>query len=479
MDVDSKATPLALARRAGRKGVAFAVVMTVVVPLALGLLFYPIAHMELRDLPFGVLTLDEGVQTPVGEVNAGDEMADRIESGGLAESLGGSEGASGGSSLSDAITFRAFGSQEELDAAFDANEIYGAIIIPENFSQLQAGSLLASQAAGADLTALAGAAGTDVAALAGAAGTNPSALAGAAEADASALAESAGIDPSALATGAGADGSAQAAQTTDAGTSSDQAEETERPVIEIVIDYAKSPLIASQMQTGMTSAFAGASDRLDVEVSVIDEGPAASVDVGGGNPMGGMLSQMAVLMPLLICSIVAGVLAVKGLGVRDRETASGRAKAYAATLAVDAVAAATLSLMLFWVISFVAGLPADFAGFFGYCWVASFFLMVFAGGLACVRGRLAIVVGALILLLGMTSAYLPVESLPAFWRDWVVPWAPEYYLGNGLREVVFAGGAVWNAGTACTGVYALVGLCFAALGIGVAGRRGRRDAADE
>lgn len=93
------------------------------------------------------------------------------------------------------------------------------------------------------------------------------------------------------------------------------------------------------------------------------------------------------------------------------------------------------------------------------------------------RGRLAGIVGALILLLGMTSAYLPFEALPVFWQDWVAPWVPELYMGNGLREVVFAGGSAWNAGTVCAGIYGLVGACVAATVIGTGGGCGKRAAA--
>lgn len=34
--------------------------------------------MKPADLPFAVVSLDEGAQTPQGEVNAGDQIADRL-----------------------------------------------------------------------------------------------------------------------------------------------------------------------------------------------------------------------------------------------------------------------------------------------------------------------------------------------------------------------------------------------------------------
>lgn len=402
----------------GKGGVALAIIATVVLPLALSLLFYPAARMELKDLPFGVLSLDAGAQTAVGEMNAGDAMVEKIESGELAGVIVGLDDSYKDPALSDVIVFRTFDSQEDLDRAFEDNELYGAIVIPENFSSLQTKSLMWAQSFVLD-------------------------------------------DKAAAFIGQQADVAVQGGE-----------DAMEKPVIRIIINYAKSPMVASQMQTRMPSVLSVGSSQIDVDVVTINEGPAAD-SVDGGNPMGGMLSQMVVLMPLLICSVIAGVFAVKGFEVRSQKDASRRVRAYAATLAVDTVAAAVLSLMLYWVISCAMGLSVDFAGFFGYCWLSSFFLMAFFGGLACVRGRLAVSVGVLILLLGLTSGYLPIEAMPAFWANWIVPWAPEYYLGNGLREVMFAGGDVWNEGTTCAGIYALIGLCVAVLGIGMMGKSKR------
>ena len=414
--MNKKINPIDLAGDIGKKGIALAIAMTIILPLALSLLFYPVANMELKGLPFGVLSLDKGATTPTGDINIGDTLVEKIESGELADSIDESSGNSS-SSTSETISFTKYDSQEALDEAIENGELYGAIIIPEDFTELQVKAMMASQASQATQAAQVS-------------------TAGAAQAPAESMAN----------------------------------QDVEKPTLQIVINYAKSPLVATQMETGMASMFSMAEGQFDVEVSVVNEGAAANAESSNANPMAGMLSQMVVLMPILICSIIAGIFIVKGFGLNKRKLAAERIRFYVASLVANAIVAAVLSLMMFWVITCVAGIPADFSGFFGYCWIVSFFLMTFFGGLASLRGRLAAVVGLLILLLGMTSAYLPVEALPAFWQDWVVPWAPEYYMGNGLREVIFAGGSVWNAGTQCTGIYALVGVCVAFLSIAVQGK---------
>ena len=64
-----------------------------VVPLLIGIvaacvmsvMFYPMANMEMKGLPFAVLSLDEGVQTPQGDVNVGDTLVENITSATAAE----------------------------------------------------------------------------------------------------------------------------------------------------------------------------------------------------------------------------------------------------------------------------------------------------------------------------------------------------------------------------------------------------------
>lgn len=60
-------------------------------------------------------------------------------------------------------------------------------------------------------------------------------------------------------------------------------------------------------------------------------------------------------------------------------------------------------------------------------------------------------------LLGMGTANLPYEFLPAFWQDWIYPWMPLRFLAEGARALAFQGAALWNGSTAALSVTALVG----------------------
>ena len=53
---------------------------------------------------------------------------------------------------------------------------------------------------------------------------------------------------------------------------------------------------------------------------------------------------------------------------------------------------------------------------------------------------------------------LPYEALPTFCQEWVYPWAPQRFFGEGLRSILFMGQGAWNgvstvfAGMGATGV---------------------------
>ena len=39
---------------------------------------FPILSMEIKDIPIGILSLDEGVTTPKGEINAGKQVVKQL-----------------------------------------------------------------------------------------------------------------------------------------------------------------------------------------------------------------------------------------------------------------------------------------------------------------------------------------------------------------------------------------------------------------
>ncbi len=75
---------------------------------------------------------------------------------------------------------------------------------------------------------------------------------------------------------------------------------------------------------------------------------------------------------------------------------------------------------------------------------------------------------------GMTCGVLPFEALPSFWQDWVYPWAPQHFIGEGVRAVMFRGAGAWNAGSGPLAVIGAVGVVLACVA-GALPRKGVRN----
>lgn len=362
----------------GKRALAIPLVVPVVLVCMFSLMFYPMARMELKGLPFAVVCLDEGIDMPTGHVNAGEAMVEQLtdpDAGGVEEEAD-SESTEGGSLMSaDAVSWVEYGSQEELDAAFDAGEIYGAIVIPENFTLSQA------------------------------------------------------------------------------------AQDVGEANLRVYLDKAKSPLIATQLQSGMSLMLARLGVGADVEV--INDGGYADEDA---SPMSGMLLLQVSLLPLVLGSAVGALVLSRAL--RLGEGRRGRFAKLAQQLGVMVVASGVMALCAYAAVIVVVGAEIPLATSVLFMWLAGFCVMLLVCGAADVHLALGVSVVLLVMGLGNMTGVLPYETLPAFWQDWVYPWAPQRFIGDGLREVFYRGFGVLNAGTAGVATIGAVGLalgCLAAL----------------
>ncbi len=103
--------------------------------LLMSLLMYPMLHSEPANVPFAILSLDQGVETAGGTVNAGDALVEKVSGAQPSESGEAENSAS-------PIAWTVFTSQSEFDEAVESSEFYGGVVISEDFTQTQ----LAAQA---------------------------------------------------------------------------------------------------------------------------------------------------------------------------------------------------------------------------------------------------------------------------------------------------------------------------------------------
>ena len=451
-----------------------------VVPLLIGIvaacvmsvMFYPMANMEMKGLPFAVLSLDEGVETPQGDMNVGDTLVENITSATAAED--GEE---------SPIAWTKVGSQKELDEALENGEYYGAIIVPADFSAqqmavkqaetkaslAQAQALMdahaqAKAAAAAQAAAAGGeaAAGGDQAAAMAAAAAGGEAAGGDQAAAMAAAAAAQGGDAAAAAQGDAAQAAALAAAAQDDGAS--EAEEVEAPALKVLIDKAKSPLVASQMGASIPSMFQQMG--VDVDVETIHEGSASDGDGAAANPMSGMVSLQLAIMPLFMVSMMTGLFLSRIFGKKTDATSAERWKSIGIQAAYAVVASLIVSLCAFCMLLWIAGIEAPMDAIVPFMWLASFCVMlVFIGAfnISTALGGLLALVG---FALGMMTGTFPFEALPAFWQDWVYPWAPQRFMSEGIRAILYLDAGAWNAGSLPLLIVGAVGAmltCIAAL----------------
>ena len=364
--------------KAGAGKYALPVFLVILIGCVMALMFYPMLNMAPKELPFAVLSLDEGAQTPQGDANAGEMMADRLVN---AEAPGGQDPAP--------IAWRLFDDQEQVDAALADNELYGVLTIPPGFTRDQA-----------------------------------------------------------LA----------------------QAGQGEAPRVDVVLDHAKSPIAAAQMRPVLGTMFEQMQVPADIEV--INTGDASGEPK---SPVAEMMGQQIGVMPLMVMSLAGSILLTRifpkqsGM-LRGRFTALGTQLAYAAGLSL--LAAVTAVVMLDTLVS----AQTPFWTTTAFLWTASFSVMaLFLGSFG-----IAVPIGALVVLFalicGMMTAVLPAEMLPAFWADWIYPWSPQHFIGDGIRDILYRGADLMPAGTGGLLMIGGVGLVLLVLS-GFLPSRGARSAA--
>ncbi len=78
---------------------------------------FPMLSMEIKDIPIGILSLDEGVNTPNGEINAGKQVIKQLTK-----------------VDNPAINFEKAGTEKELKQNLKDGKYYAAILIPKDFT---------------------------------------------------------------------------------------------------------------------------------------------------------------------------------------------------------------------------------------------------------------------------------------------------------------------------------------------------------
>ena len=371
--------------------------------LLMSLLMYPMLRSSPTNVPFTILSLDQGVETAAGTVNAGQALVEKVSGAQMPQSEEGDDGDS-------PIAWTVFTSQGEFDEAMEDSEFYGGIVIPEDFTKTQA----TAQAASAQVAAV-----------------------------------------TAQAQAAAASGDAQAATTAQAQLAQAQEAAQAKPSVQLITDSAKNASLTQSLQASLSSTLEDAG--ISVETSTVHD-----ADLGN-NSASAMLNQLSVA-PLLAMSIIGSAVmflvtrARKGSSRKERAETLGIQLAYAAGLSL-CVALADL-----FIACVVGGLDLPLATLLPYQWLCSFCIMALLLGIMNMSFGLG-VLGLIACMSTMSCAYVAPEMLPAVWLDWVYPWSPAHFVAEGVRQVVYLSTGVVNSDSLSMLIVAAIGLACGAAGV--------------
>lgn len=271
--------------------------------------------------------------------------------------------------------------------------------------------------------------------------------------------------------------------------SADSTEETDEEDagvgILVFLDVAKSPLVANQMQASLKAMFAETGMQADI-VNIHDgtsegatiasaeqalKSSSAEEDETPANPMGTMMSQQLLLIPTVMLSLIVGLILTRVARLKESEVKKECVRQLAKQVVLALVFSFIIALTAYAMFAFVAGGEADFWSLVLFAWIVSFALMLLVGGLANIAFGLAVLAVVCIVAFGMMTGVLPLQAMPAFWQDWVFPWAPQHYVGDGLRSILYLGTGFWNEQSQGFAWVALTGFVLSLLSLALPSRK--------
>ncbi|OCA96136.1 hypothetical protein ACU21_02225 [Actinobaculum suis] len=462
------ATASARTKQSSFSGLIQAVLAASLTVLVFCFAFAPMLRMDVKGLPVVAFSADTGVKTPRGEIKIGDQvlaqMVEKVNAQGALK-----------------VTV--------VDAPLDAAHLdsyYAALVIPADFSQ----KVLATAQPPAAATTVLPDSAPDLAPESVAAGSAAESVPGSTADSAPAGELPAQVD-------------AEAAQ----------------PTITLKINQGKNPLAASIIAQGVRELTGEITDELSDKLTDQLTGELTSELTGElpseltgelpselgsalsgaltkenmGNPnaestnlagvgqdamplpelqveyynpvpaslgIAGSLAPMGFVMLLLWPSNVGGLLLANATRQQNGW------KAFANQLLGMVVTAAAIAAIAVGLLSALLRTQVPFGTMFAFSWIVTLALLALVVGCVGLCGRWGMAIPVCLHIISMTTVTFPAEFLPPLWRDWIYPWTPLQFFGNGVREVLYLDQTALPSQTGAFLVIFGVGVVLMLLGLG-------------
>ncbi|MDR0488701.1 MAG: ABC transporter permease [Propionibacteriaceae bacterium] len=386
--------------------------IVLVISCVFGVMMYPLLNSAPKEVPLAILSLDKGMTTPAGDVNMGEAMVNQM--------------VMGAATSEDApIAWSKFDTQASLDKAMDDNEFYAAVIIPTEFTVTK----IASQASGATPEIPQ---------------STPSETPTSTPTD-SVTPSTPTSTPSGTETPSSTETPPSATETPAAPATTKPEEPVEEPAsptapatslpVKLIINQGKSPMLAAQMQSALTTQLA--QTGLTVEVETIN---AANVGTGFGAMMSGNILTMPLFMMSAMCAILLGLI----FRPKPGSGPGGRLGQYFLQILYGAVVAGLIGAAGVAILKWAGGVDVPLIPLVTFLSVASMCLITLFQGFFNLARPLGVLVVLTCFACGMSTGMLPREMLPEFWQNWVYPWAPQRYVSQGAGSILYMGKGALN-----------------------------------
>lgn len=254
--------------------------------------------------------------------------------------------------------------------------------------------------------------------------------------------------------------------------------------IVVFLNTAKSPIVANSLQSTMKVMFAEVGFQADIvtihdgtpEGAALESAERAAADQSGedtaaSSPMSSMMALQILMLPAVMLSLIIGLIITRLVNLRSAASRKERLPLLVRQIVLALVFSGLTALTAFGMYAVVVGGDADFGSMTLFIWAVSFGLMLLIGGLANVALGLGILSALCIIGFGMMTGVLPIQALPVFWQDWVFPWAPQRFVGEGIRAILYMNDGWWNAQTPLFCWFALAGVVLSALALAIPQRK--------
>ncbi|MGN1386676.1 MAG: YhgE/Pip domain-containing protein [Bacillus sp. (in: firmicutes)] len=239
-----------------------------------------------------------------------------------------------------------------------------------------------------------------------------------------------------------------------------QTAEPQSPTLQLYVNQGANATVANvvsqalttmvtQMNVNMSQQLFVAMEQNNVPLSVqqakIFASPIQS-EVITVNPTGSMASAPASLFqPIWLASVVSALLVWfagrKRLFSSVGEQVKFRLLQVAVTIALGFFAGYTATWLTTWMLGFEYASFNDVALFASIA-SCGFILMILA--VVSWIGYAGLPIFVLLMFFGLPLVQLVPEMMPEFYANWVYPWLPMRFLFDGLKEILYFGGDVWN-----------------------------------